>query len=287
MIMMNVFIFRHDDTDLPYIDTGGDKPVLHFSHANGIPPGVYMPLVEKLAEHFRVVALGHRGQMGGGGYISDWHQLAGDLAAFIEFIGVRPIFGVGHSIGGVVSMFCAAQRPELFSRIMMLDPVMLSRRLITFVRIMCVLGMKKNHPLARKARARRAHWADRADAVEYFRPKGMFHGWREEFFQAYVDHALCPTSGGNGLTLLCPPEAEARGFENYSPDVWAWPGKVTVPVRIVRGEKSDVLTPSAQTLFCALCASAEPITVPGANHFIPMQKPVETLDCILKFGEAL
>ena len=287
MIMMSVSVFRHDDIDLPYIDTDGDKPVLHFSHANGIPPGVYAPLIEKLAGHFRVVALGHRGQMGGGGYIRDWHQLADDLAAFIEFLGVGPVYGVGHSIGGVVSMFCAAPQPELFSRILMLDPVLLSLRLITIIRIMNFPRLKKYHPLALKARARRTHWDSRADAEAYFRPKGMFHGWDEEFFQAYVDHALCPAPGGDGLTLQCPPEAEARGFENYSPDVWAWPRKITMPVRIVRGEKSDVLSVEAQTRFCNLCLSAEPMVIPGANHFIPMQKPVETLDCILKFAETL
>ena len=51
-----------DEMNLGYLDSGGEKPVLHFYHANGFPASVYLPMLIRLTNTFRVIALGLRGQ---------------------------------------------------------------------------------------------------------------------------------------------------------------------------------------------------------------------------------
>lgn len=43
-----------------HVSFGGQGPRLHFYHANGYPPGVYAPLLERLATRFEVDALALR-----------------------------------------------------------------------------------------------------------------------------------------------------------------------------------------------------------------------------------
>jgi pimeloyl-ACP methyl ester carboxylesterase len=179
-------------------------------------------------------------------------------------------------------MLCAARRPDLFSRIVLLDPPLFPRRLVTLFRWAKLLGQKRRFPPAARARRRRNGWTDRQEALDYFREKAMFNGWKEEYLRAYVTYGLRPDPD-HGTVLICPPEAEARGFENYPTDVWSWPRKLSTPTLIVRGGESEVLTAATCKNFCRLCPTAESVVIDGAGHFIPMQKPEETIQCIKDF----
>lgn len=279
-----IHTFRTDDAELPYIDTGGDKPTLHFSHANGIPVVAYEPLIHELARDWRVLGLGHRGQLGGVGEIRTWRSLSHDLEAFLEEKAVKPVYGVGHSIGAVVSMFAAARRPDMFSSLVMIDPVLLSPRIVMMIRLARLFGVKARSPLSKRARGRRNGWGSKEEAFEFFKGKGMFHGWREDFLRAYVDNGLFQAPFGDGFVLLCPPEVEAQGFENYSPDVWSWPARIKIPTLIVQGERSDVLSKECFEKFQKLCPGSAGIVLPDCNHFVPMQKTDETLKIIRDFS---
>jgi pimeloyl-ACP methyl ester carboxylesterase len=281
--MIRTHVFHGRGAELPYIDTGGDKPLLHFSHANGIPTGVYEPLITDLAQDFRVVGLGHRGQLGGASTIKDWHQLSRDIIAFLEWLDAGKAYHVGHSIGAVTGMFAAARRPGLFSRLVMIDPVLLSSRICAMIRFARLLGIKGYHPLAKRARSRRNGWESREQAYDFFKERTMFQDWREDFLRAYIDHGLVQNPHGAGVMLLCPPEVEARGFENYSPDVWAWPARVDTFTLILRGENSDTLTPECFDRFRRLCRGCASMEIKRANHFIPMQRPRKTARLIREF----
>lgn len=267
---------------LSFLDSEGDKPPLHFYHANGFPVSMYLPWMAGLARDFRVLGLSLRGQDGLSEGISSWHRVALDLAGFLETRGFGPVVGVGHSIGAVATMLCAARRPELFSRIVLLDPPIFPRRWIVLFRWGSLLGLKRRFPPAARARRRRNGWADKQEALDYFRTKAMFHGWKEEYLRAYVTYGLRPEPD-RGAVLVCPPESEARGFENYPMDVWSWPRRLHTPTLLVRGAESNVLTAETCRSFCRLCPRAKNVVVEGAGHFIPMQRPEETIRLIRDF----
>ena len=270
---------------LSYLDSGSDKPVLHFSHANGFPISMYLPLLNELALDFRVIGLNLRGQDGLTEGILSWHRLSFDLIGFLENLGCGPVIGVGHSIGAVTAMLSAARRPDLFSHLVLLDPVLLPWKHVSLIRLMKVLGRKSRFPLAVRARRRRNGWQSREEALAYFRGKDLFNGWEEAFLRAYVTYGLRPEPDGR-IVLLCPPEAEARGFENYPLDVWSWPMLLRIPALIIRGERSDTLTPKCYEKFCRLCPSAKGIVMEGAGHFVPMQNSAETIRLIKDFCKA-
>ena len=274
--------YSADGRKLSYLDSGGTKPPLHLSHANGFPGSMYLPLMTELERDFRVLGLSLRGQDGLSEGISSWHRVALDLAGFLETRGVAPVIGVGHSIGAVTTMLCAARRPDLFCCIILLDPPLFPRRLIFLFRWARLLGQKKRFPPAARARRRRNGWQDKQEALDYFRTKAMFQGWKEEYLRAYVTYGLKPDPD-RGTVLICPPEAEARGFENYPTDVWSWPQRLRTPTLLVRGGQSKVLTRETCELFCRLCPQAQTTVVGGAGHFIPMQRPEETIRLVKDF----
>lgn len=103
-----------DGVELYYEETGsGDFLVLtHGSLADGTG---FAPVVELLAERYRVVVWDRRGHSrsqdgpGPGSRAQD----AADLARLIELVADGPVHAVGHSTGGNITLTLAITRPEL------------------------------------------------------------------------------------------------------------------------------------------------------------------------------
>jgi pimeloyl-ACP methyl ester carboxylesterase len=149
------------------------------------------------------------------------------------------------------------------------------RRYIILTRLLKIVGRKNRFPLAQRARRRRNGWTDRAEALEYFREKSLFRNWEEPQLKAYVTFGLMPDATGR-VVLVCPPGAEACGFENYPTDIWSWPRRLTVPTLIVRGGDSDALPPKCYETLCRICATENPGT--------PRMKPVYVVSCFQTRG---
>ncbi len=276
--------YRIGDAAISYLDSGGKKPLLHFFHANGFPSGTYLPLLTDLAAQFRVVGLSLPGQDGLGGQGRSWNTIAADLAGFLDSLGSGPVIGVGHSIGAVTTMICAVNRPELFSRIIMLDPVMIPLKMILLFRLLKRFHLMDRVPLVHRSRHRRNGWKTQEDALEYFSGRKLFQGWDERFFQAYLRYGLKPGPDGAGLVLVCPPEVESEGFKGYPLDVWSWPRQIQTPVFLVRGESSFELSKNSFARFQKDCpALVKGRVVAGAGHCFPMQKSKETAGLIEEF----
>ena len=179
-------------------------------------------------------------------------------------------------------MIGAVKKPDLFSRLIMLDAVMMPRRFIILFDLLQRLGKTHLIPLVNRAYNRGNNWATRQEAHDYFRDRTLFLGWEETCFQAYLDHGLKP-GPDTGLTLVCPPEIEAKVFSSYPLDVWAWPHRIRHPLLLVRGNKSRELSKGRLARLLQECPTAEGAVVSGAGHLFPMEKPKETLRLIRAF----
>lgn len=285
--MENDFKFDCDSheimgVNLSYLDSGGEKTPLHFYHANGFPVSVYIPFMDKLADDYRVMGLSQRGQDSQTEGNVTWLGAGLDLIDFLDSKNLKEIIGVGHSIGAVATMMAACLRPDLFKKLILIDPVMLPYKYIAAMAFIRLIGKKELFVLAKRARARKNLWTSRTEAYEYFKGKKLFKNFEDEYIRSYVTYGLKEAEKG-GVELVCPPDAEAKIFENYPLDAWLWPNKITTKTLIIRGEHSDVLFDGTIKRFCRKSKFASPYTVKGAGHLIPMEKPDEIIGLINKF----
>lgn len=105
-----------------YTDTGGDGPVLVFSHGLLMSGLMFEAQVAHFQTQYRCITFDHRGQGQSGvtesGY--DIDTLTQDAAALLRFLDVAPCHFVGLSMGGFVGMRLAAQHPELLKTLTLL-----------------------------------------------------------------------------------------------------------------------------------------------------------------------
>jgi pimeloyl-ACP methyl ester carboxylesterase len=208
--------------------------------------------------------------------------LAQDLIQAFESLGWRNIIGVGHSLGGVCTMFAAVQRPDLFLAVVLIEPVILPPRLLWGLRLLQRLGLKNCQPLVRGALRRRIKWPDRQACFQHFRDKSLFANWSDESLWAYVNAGTRPRRDGD-VELVYPPEWEAHIFATTPTDVWRYVPQLGVPALVVRGEHSDTFCAESERRMARMLPQAEFIVVPGAGHLIPMECPTETAILIQTF----
>jgi pimeloyl-ACP methyl ester carboxylesterase len=230
------------------------KPVLHFIHGNSFCGRVYEPMLSRLALDFDLWlsdVQGH-GDSDLGGRFKGWN-LSAELAvnAFQAhrsgLFGGAPAMALGHSFGGVVSCLVMAEHPRLFTRAVVLDPVIFSAAVALGMTMAEVAGLAAHTPLARAARKRRSHWPDRQTAIESLRGRGTYKGWVEEAMQAFGEHALRPADDGEGVVLKCPPSREAEIFSSAPVGLWSALRRVQTPTTLIHADKTfPFIAPSAQ-----------------------------------------
>jgi pimeloyl-ACP methyl ester carboxylesterase len=270
--------------------------VVHLAHANGFPPGTYRPLAETLTDRCRVVALPSRPLWPGSQpeSVPDWHPLADDLISGLDGLALSGasdlskggIVGVGHSMGGVLTLWAAVDRPDLFHAIVLIDPVILPPAQLWTVRLMRWLGLQRRLPFVEGAVRRRRTWPSRRACYEHYRGKSAFAAWPDASLRAYVEAGTRERADGE-VGLVYPPEWEAHIFATPPTDVWRAVGRLRTPALVVRGERSSTFRPASHTRMARLLPQARFIVVPGAGHLVPMERPAETGAAIHRFLDAL
>jgi len=275
------------DGRIHYLDWGGDGVPTHFLHGNGFCAGTYTPFIQYLVDDLHILASDVRGHGGSDQPIvkrvRHWDIFAEDLKILIEQKMSPPVIGIGHSLGAVTTYIAAAQYPHFFSGIVLIDPVILPRRLLWLIAALKLLGLRGNLPLAKIARRRRRIFKGKQEALRLFAAgRGIFKNWSKEFVHAYLECGLLEKDEKTAV-LKCDPELEAQIFESIPLNVWRYAKKIKCPVMAIRGELSDTFFADAAQRLGDIIVDYELQTIPDTGHFPPMEKPQESARLILDF----
>jgi pimeloyl-ACP methyl ester carboxylesterase len=141
-------------------------------------------------------------------------------------------------------------------------------------------------PMATGTRRRRSVWPDRAAMFAALRPKLPFATWEEEFVRLYAEHGVADRPDGQ-VELLCPPEVEAQVYANAPmTDGFALLEHLHVPTLVVRGSHSPGLGENEAAETLRRLPAGRLVTVPGAGHFVPMERSAAVGDAIAGFLDA-
>ena len=140
-------------------------PSVVFSHGNSFPASTYRVLLDSLRNRgFEVEAIEKFGHDPKYPVTDNWPHLVQQLADFAQQRADRaggPVFLVGHSLGGFLSLMCAALHPALARGVVLIDsPILGGWRANT-------LNVVKRTPLMKSispgaiSRKRKNIWSDR------------------------------------------------------------------------------------------------------------------------------
>ena len=267
---------------LQAIGGSAQAPPLLFYPGNGFPPACHAPLLAPLTHDWRVLCLPPRALWPEGGPApaepGALNELAADLLAGMEQHALREVLAVGHSLGANVLMAAALEQPQRFRGLALLDPVMLSRERIEFIRASRERGDLTQLPLVAGALKRRERFPDLQTAFAYWRSKALFADMSDAALWVYTRAATCPAQDGAGLQLTWPRDWEARYFMLAGMDLQESLAGLNSLTRtlILHGAASDVLDADALQRARRRLPTATVVTLPDCGHLFPLDHPQQT-----------
>lgn len=171
------------------------KPLLHFSHGNSYPAGTYRQFFDCLGADFDVRSVDMHGHDPAYPVTDGWPALVEELIGRLEAYG-EPAILVGHSLGGMLSVMAAKQRPELARCVVMLDSPVVAGWRAWLWRMVKAIGQGDRFSPAKSSVRRRNVWPDAAAAHQHFSSKPMFAAWAPGVLADYLEHGLAPHPEG-------------------------------------------------------------------------------------------
>ncbi|MBK5001685.1 alpha/beta hydrolase [Pseudomonas sp. S31] len=248
---------------------------IFFAHANGFPSATYGKLFAALAPDYQVRHLAQHGHDPRFPVGDNWQQLVDELLHHLAEQDA-PVWGVGHSLGGVLHLHAALRQPEYYRGVVMLDSPVLTRADQWLIRAAKRFGFIDRITPAGRTLGRREAFSDRDSARDYFSAKTLFRDFDRDCLEAYLEHGL--QTADDGLRLRFDAAIEIGIYRSIPHQSPAPARQLRLPLAMVRGQSSRVVRRHH-----AFAVRSMPLgeyhSVPG-GHMFPLERPVDTASLI-------
>lgn len=236
-----------DGGQVAYTDHGGDGPALVMLHSFLMDRSMFAPQVEAFADTYRCITIDQRGHGETTGATPfDYWDVARDVIAVLDHLGVHSATVAGTSQGGFVALRVALLRPELVTRLV----------------LMGTSGEVEDPPVAEAYRGLVATWNDQGPIDSVIEPiasicLGDFDG-AEVWKQRWRD-----VSGAHVVSILEPLVTRD--------EVLSRAGELSVPALVLHGAEDGAYpVEKAERLAAALPGSPGAVIVAGGAHFLSL-----------------
>ncbi|MGE0097762.1 MAG: alpha/beta hydrolase [Hydrogenophaga sp.] len=273
-----------------------------FSHANSFPASTYGVLFKSLrARGHAVRAVDRFGHDPRYPVTSNWPHLVQQLADFAAPEVQRHGQGawlVGHSLGGFLSLMCAARHPRLGGHavrgVVLIDSPVLGgwrARALELVKRTQLVGSITPGKVSRR---RRNAWPDSATAHEYFLSKRAFADWDPQVLRDYIHHGTHEHTDAQGQSqrvLGFDRDIETAIYNTlpHNLDRLLRRHPLGCPVGFIGGTRSQEMKQVGMAMTQRLVGKDHPerLLMVEGSHLFPMEKPQESADAIDTMLQAL
>ncbi len=258
-------------------------PTIVFSHANSFPASTYRVLFKSLrARGYKVKAVEKYGHDPRRYPITNnWPLMAPQLTDFAQGVvdkAGEPVWLVGHSLGGYLSLLAAMRKPELVRGVVLIDSPIVGGWRSTALGAMKSTQMFGSFSPGALSSKRRNHWPSIEAAYAHFRNKKAFAQWEDAVLMDYVTHGTTAVDGERVLAFDRDVETQ---FYNTVPDnlerlLARHP--LSCPVAYIGALASHEMSQVGMDATRKLTKGR--ILMLDGSHLFPMEKPLATAAAI-------
>jgi len=262
------------------------KPLIIFSHGNSFPASTYGVLFQSLKSRgFQVKAIEKFGHDPRYPVTSNWPHLVQQLADFtseqVEKSG-QAAFLVGHSLGGFLSLMCAARNPVLGGQpvrgVLLIDSPILGgwrAAALSVAKRAQLVGSISPGAISRK---RKHQWLGLDEVLAHFRSKKAFARWDEQVLRDYIEHGTYDDTGQRLLSFDRDVETAIYNTLPHNLEGLLKRHPLKCPVAFIGGRQSAEMKQVGMAMTEKVTKGR--IMMLDGSHLFPMEKPVATAAAI-------
>jgi pimeloyl-ACP methyl ester carboxylesterase len=217
--------------------------------------------------------------------IADWYPLTDDFMRFLDEHPTGPAIGIGHSVGGIVTLRAALRYPGRFRALVLIDPVLFPTYIIRSWQLINSLGLGyQMHPLVRAARKRLRQFDDLDRLFKGYRRKPVFKYMDDPSLRAYIEGIACKVEQGYKLCYSVEWEMHIYATSVWHDlDIWQGLPGLNIPLMIIRGAETDTFWTSTARRVLRKNPGTKIESIPQSTHLVPLERPAEVAQAIQEF----
>lgn len=169
----------------------------------------------------------------------NWYDLVHEVIHSVENQADKPVIGLGHSLGGVLSLLAAVERPDLFKMVIMLDSPLLGPVKSSVIRLAKSMGFIDRITPAYQTKGRRNHWRNEDQLRHYLQDRPLFKGFHPDCLQDYIDYGL--EKNQQGYQLRFDRHIEYLIYRTLPHSLSQYQGRLQIPSAVIYGQQSNVV----------------------------------------------
>ena len=269
-----------NDGHAPWIDIKNrddNADIIHMSAANGFTATSYLELLSFFNKQYNITGMDCRATWEGHNQPPQNFKMkhfAEDLIQALEKQHSKPIIGMGHSQGGFVTLLAAIKRPDLFSKLVLIEPASLPYRWFDIIYPYIPKALLfKLFPFMKGSLQRQKNWQNYQQFYDRYRSHNTYKRFTEASFNNYMTYGLI--QNGQQLQLRFSPQWEAYIFSIVE-FMWKYLSKLTIPTLLIRAQHSNLYTHKQfNRNKNQLSKHVSTHEVTDSFHLLPLEKPFE------------
>ena len=253
-----------------------------FSHANSFPASTYKVLFRSLrGRGFTVKAVDQYGHDPRFPVSNNWPHLVQQLCEFTQTEAQKagqPVWLVGHSLGGYLSLMAAMRLPHLARGLVLLDSPVLGGWKSSAVGLAKQTGLVGSFSPGAISKRRRNSWASVEEAFAHFRHKKAFAKWDEQVLRDYVTYGTEDVDGKRVLAFDRDVETAIYNGLPHNLERQLKRHPLQCPAYYIGGTASEEMRRVGMALTTKVVKGH--ITMREGSHLFPMEHPSETAAAI-------
>jgi 3-oxoadipate enol-lactonase len=237
-------------------DTGGDGPVLVLLHPGWGDSSIWLPVLDRLPRHYRVIRYDTRGFGRSPAPAAPFTQL-GDLAVVLDHLDADQVMLIGHSGGGGTAIGLALADQARVCGLLLLAP-----------------GVQ-DYP-----------WPPDDPYGQQF--DTLFAAGDRDALAALGLRTWAATGADQAAQAQVRGAADAYfrlgGYERPDPPVYGRLGQIRVPAAVVVGDQEYPVVARCAADIAARIPRCEQIAAPGADHLLPLRVPAMIAELVSKLA---
>jgi pimeloyl-ACP methyl ester carboxylesterase len=253
-----------------------------FSHANSFPASTYRVLFRSLrGRGFTVKAVEKFGHEPRYPVSDNWPHLVQQLCDFTQEEAAKagqPVWLVGHSLGGYLSLLAAMRLPHLAKGVVLVDSPLLGGWKSNALGIIKSTQLVGSFAPGAVSKRRRNTWASVEEAFAHFRHKKAFANWDEHVLHDYVNYGTEAVDGKRMLAFDRDVETAIYNGLPHNIERQLKRHPLQCPVHFIGGTQSEELRRVGLKLTTRVTGGR--ISMMEGSHLFPMEKPIDTAAAI-------
>lgn len=249
---------------------------LVFAHGNSFPGGTYTQLLKSLRQRgFAAKAVDRFGHDPKYPVTNNWPHLVQQLFDFAHREADKagaPVWLVGHSLGGFLSVLCAARHPEVARGVVLIDSPMLGGWRASAVRMLKQAQLVGALSPGAVSHKRRQRWPDAAAALAHFEHKRAFALWDRQCLLDYIEHGTMDAEGQRVLRFDRDIETAIYNTLPHNLEGVLRRHPLRCPVAFIGGTRSVEMRQVGMAMTEKLTHGR--IMLLEGTHLLPMEKPL-------------